>query len=76
MTRSLATRLVKLEAILSAKESKETGVIGERFSGTSVETIDGIAHLRREEPPGGFAAFARKQQTALQTEIAILLADF
>ena len=75
MSRLLAARVAKLEARHKAASDKPKGVIGGRFNGSYIEEIDGVLYLRREEPPGGFAEYARNQQNALQSELLRLFAN-
>lgn len=75
MTAALKARIARLEAKRCKDLNRVVGVIGGPFNGSCVEEIDGVLFLRREEPPGGFAEYARKQQSELQAELSHLLAD-
>ncbi|WP_138923766.1 hypothetical protein [Sulfitobacter sp. BSw21498] len=75
MTAALKSRLARLEAKHKSAADKPKGVIGGRFNGSFIEEVDGVLYLRREEPPGGFAEYARNQQNALQAELRTIFAD-
>lgn len=70
---SLKSRIAKLEAKRSAVPA-EICIVGGQYLELVVDP-DRPGHLIRQEPPGGFAEWCRKQQDRLQAQIAELLAD-
>lgn len=74
MTRSLATRLERLEAKHRSEATKPKGVIGGNYGRLVLDPAK-PGHLKWSHPPGGFAEFARKQQADLQADLLRLFAD-
>lgn len=74
MNRSIAARVARLEARHKSAADKPKGVIGCEYGHLIVDP-DKPGHLKRSEPPGGFAKFAATQQFELQADLKRLLQD-
>lgn len=71
---SIKNRIAKLEAKRNANANRVVGVIGGAY-GRLIVDPDKAGHLKFSEPPGGFAEYARDQQSTLQTELSRLFAE-